>query len=1242
MRTKIFTLLSLMAACNIMQAAIKIEADHYYTFRNLSTNLVLSNGGTTTKNARLRGEEFDSNGRAAQQWQLKAVEGKEGVYQFLNTDFSLAIDLALNSGNSYPVQWTPNISNVNQQILVQFVQGSEDIVTIGSNGAIYDGSTAYIADMYTEYTGNWGYVTKVSGNGAKWQIIPVEHTAYQRPEWQDETVFAVGKEAGHATYLPYPSTESLRADAVRYAQPWHDPVGNTRWMSLDGTWKIVWKNSTDNLVNMESLTASTSVPSGIRLTDVTVPGCLEMQGYGTPYYFNDNYPFEDAAPNIQMRMGVENGVGSYRHTFTLPAEWAGERVYLHFDGIYGGAYIWLNGRKVGYTQGSNNDAEFDVTDYLQSGVNVLGVQNIRWTDGSYLEGQDMWHMSGIHRNVYLYALPEGSVRDHWFTTTFSPDFSSAILTAHIVGGNSVVVSLVGPDGQLVSQTTAQPSEQAEGQLTAQFEVSAPQLWSAEHPVLYTVEFSQRDSEGQEQMAFATKYGFRQIENDGKLVRINGQRVYFRGVNTQDTDPMTGRTMPIETMLKDICLMKQNNINTVRTSHYPRSPRMMHMFDYYGLYVMDEADNECHHNWTDFGTNGISSQESWLPAMQDRTDRMVLRDRNHPSVIFWSTGNESCWGQNFAALYDAVHALDAGSGRPVHYEGATRGNATGQTDIFSRMYPTAGSVSSQCASNSQPYFACEYAHAMGNAVGNLREYWDGIYGSAYGLGGCIWDWVDQSIYDADDIKKGNLTTQGLPRFKSGYDYGYLHQENFLNNGLITAERVPSAKLAEVKAVYSPVQLSNYVVSTKTFRLKNIDSFTDLNAYDARYAVLVNGYVVEEGPVELPSIAPQGGAVNVVVPYTTVKPQKGEMLINLTLALREDTPWAPAGHVVSCIQQVIQRRPATLNAYASATDQPVKIVEKGNKTQIGSDNTYLTFDADGSLLSYISDGRTLISEGPEYDNFRWIENDRFNDTDSGVAEKSFTVTPQADGSSATVRVTGKGSKCPYTLVYTIYSDGAFDLAVTMRPVVADLRRIGLAMTLDGSLENVAYWGRGPEENYPDRKEGTRIGRYTSTVTDFFEHYAHPQTCGGREDIREVILSDEQGIGLRITTAHSTGRQVSMQLLHYRDADMTAARIHPYDLTPADEIYAHFDTCHRGLGNGSCGQGTGTLDSYKCPSSGSLTYTLRFSPYDADAVIDSVDAIPLAPRDAANIYDLQGRNWLHPTSGIYIQGSRRIIRR
>lgn len=1060
-------------------------------------------------------------------------------------------------------------------------------------------------------------------------------------EWTDASIFAQGKEEGHATYTPYQSTEAMRADAEYYAKPWLNPTGNTRWMSLDGTWQIQWQNSTSNMPNMANLTASVTPPRTAKLTDVKVPGCLEMQGYGTPYYINDNYAFFDYQPNIFMQSGVENGVGSYRCTFTVPSQWNGERVYLHFDGIYGGAYVWLNGKKVGYTQGSNNDAEFDITPYLTQGTNVLGVQNIRWTDGSYLEGQDMWHMSGIHRNVYLYALPEGSVRDHALSATFSEDLTSATLHVSTKAGKTVKVSLFSPEGKLLTSTSTEAT--AKGVYEATLDVPDVQLWSAENPVLYTVEFSQCDAKGKEEMAFSTKYGFREITNDGKLIRINGQRVYFRGVNTQDTDPMEGRTMPLSTMLQDIILMKQANVNTVRTSHYPRSPRMMAMFDYYGLYVMDEADNECHHNWTDNGINGISSDPDWLPAMQDRTDRMVLRDRNHPSVIFWSTGNESCWGENFQKLYDAVKTLDGQSGRPVHYEGGTRGGAEGETDLFSQMYPTVNKVKNNSTSCSQPYFICEYAHAMGNAIGNLREYWDAIYHSNYGVGGCIWDWVDQSIYDAQDIKDNNLVTNGLPRFKSGYDYGRLHQNNFVNNGILTADRKPAGKYVEVKAVYQPVQRTSSTVLSNTLKLYNVDSFTDLNAYDCHFDILINGEVVETGRIDLPSIPAQNSTpVSVTIPFTTPKPTNQEMLANVYFTLREATPWAEAGHVVASFQQMLVRRASTLPTI-SPKGAEMSITQTGAKQHIGNADFDVVFLSDGTLFSYQYKGKELITEGLEYDNFRWIENDQYKDTGNGISDKTATFTLADDKQSASVRVSARGSLCSYTLLYTIYANGTFDAKITLTPQKDDLRRLGMAMAFAPGLENVKYWGRGPEENYSDRKTGTFIGRYSTTVDDLFENYPHPQTSGGREDIREVILANDEGKGLRITTAHASARQVAMQLSHFKDTDMTTTALHPYDLMAADDIYAHFDIYQRGLGNGSCGQGTGTISEYYCPSSGSQVYTLRFAPYDeATEGIGSVirpAASPTADKQPT-AYDIMGRRLAHPQRGITLMQGRKTF--
>lgn len=989
--------------------------------------------------------------------------------------------------------------------------------------------------------------------------------------------------------------------------------------------------------DMARLTSSERV-TGVSFTEMEVPGCLEMQGYGTPYYMNDNYAFYDYPPYIYMKTGVENGVGSYRRTFSLPAAWAGERVYLHFDGIYGGAYVWVNGKKVGYSQGSNNDAEFDITNYAKAGTNILGVQNIRWTDGSYLEGQDMWHMSGIHRNVYLYALPEGSIRDHQLSATFSEDYSNATLTARIRGGRQVLVRLIAPDGTTVGEKKAENVE--DGVSEVKIEVPEVQLWSAEYPNLYTVEFSQRDANGKEQMAFATKYGFREITNTGKLILINGQRVYFRGVNTQDTDPLTGRTMPLETMLKDITMMKQANVNTVRTSHYPRSPRMMHMFDYYGMYVMDEADLECHRNWTDNGTNGISSQESWLPAMQDRTDRMILRDRNHASVIFWSLGNESCWGENFNRLYTAAKALDGESGRPIHYEGGSRGGAEGQSDLFSQMYPTTTKVTNNSSNCSQPYFICEYAHAMGNAIGNLKEYWKPIYYSNYGVGACIWDWVDQSIYDANDITKGNLISQGLPRYKSGYDYGSLHQDNFLNNGILTADRKANGKLAEVKAIYAPIQVIGFSANTRKLRIRNVDSFRNLNEYECRYTVLIDGYAVENGIVDLPSIEPLSATTEITIPCTTPEPTSGEMLLNISFHLRQATSWAGAGHTVAQMQYFIKRRTSTLPAYTATTNEDIKSFRNGTTTTIGNSQFFITFEDDGTLTAYSVDGKSLILEGPEYDNFRWIENDKYSDMDNGLTDKTAEITLSEDKRKANVKVTAKGNKCPYTLNYTIYTDGTFDIQATMRPAVGDLRRIGLAMTLAPELENIEYWGRGPEENYWDRKDGCYIGRYSNTVTGLFENYPHPQTCGGREDIREVCLYDDEGKGILVTTAHSTTRQVAMQLLHHRDMEMTSTRLHPYDLTPSEEIYAHFDIYQRGLGNGSCGQGTGTLETYKCPSSGSLVYYLRFSPYDKATV--GVPPTPLRHSCSSATYDIEGRSLSFPTRGIYLQAGRKLLKR
>ena len=1190
------------------------EEKTYYIKSNL-TGKVISNGDKGMNDAPIFTEDLNEESYG-QKWQIKGTTFADGSFIIVSAGYpNFAIDVAPNKKDTpfYPVHWTTSTSSENESFLLQPVEGLEGVYQL-----LWRGNT----DKALRVVENDLLKLTETGEASASYFSFEETTPQEKPRssyWQDETVFSEHKLPAHAVFMPYASASALRADADRYARPWLDPVG-AEWLSLNGIWQLRWVNSPDQAPGSEDFYADEADVSA--WDTISVPSCLEMKGYGSPYYINVDYAFTDAPPAINMRNGLYNSVASYRRNFTLPEGWeSGRRIVLHFDGIYSAAYVWVNGQYVGYTEGPNTDSEFDLTSVARPGENNVAVQVYRFSDGSYLEGQDMWHMSGIHRDVYLYATPTVYVSDHFITSELDDTYAAGKLTVALQMANStgeacqkqVRIKLLAPDGtEVASQTAAFTFE--EGQTDAVANVVMDNLtellpWTSETPNLYTVEVAQLDGAGTEEMAFATKYGFRKVNIDGGLVYVNGKRVLFKGANTQDTHPVHGRSIDTATMLRDVQLMKQANINTVRGSHYPRQPKMYSMFDYYGIYCMDEADVECHHNWEQAG-NAISRSESWKAAFIDRTERMVLRDRNFPSVVFWSLGNESGTGSNLQATYDRCKELDPN--RIVHYEGATRGNAA-YTDLWSVMYPNLNRMISDANGNNrqQPYFMCEYAHAMGNAVGNLKEYWDEMEASTYGIGGCVWDWVDQSIYDAADIQAGTLTEKGWNKFMTGYDYPGPHQGNFVNNGLITADRAWTPKLAQVKQIYQYAQFGNFYSSSKKVGLKNTYCFTNLDQFVLRYTVLADGHEVESGEMEMPSIKP-GLQSFVTLPYTTVPEEGKEYLLNLSLCLKDQTPWAEAGYPVAQGQVVMQAyTPQLPTIEVQPADEPLTVSknEFGNHLVQNNKVSYLFDAATGRLRQWSYNGEKLIStitQSFDYANYRWVENDAAGgdsyETGNGILTRKPADAPSAD-ENGVVRfsTTELGSLCNVKYDYTLYPDGTLDLKATYEPQSADLRRIGTQLILPQGFEQVSYYARGPWDNFIDRRDAAFLGRYETTVTDMFEPTPRPQTCGNRTEMRELKLTNpETGLSLEMQAEGQT----DFQLLHYEDSKMASA-LHCWNLTPSNTVL-HLDYTQKGLGNGSCGQNTGTLSKYFCPSEGTFTHTIRFSPRSsAETGIDHVAA-------------------------------------
>ena len=1154
--------------------------------------LVLGNGDSGENNARIVAETVGKENRG-QFWNIKTIDlftfAVENAFYGQNFD-----DGGDNASIDYLLQWPATVGQWNNARF-HFVPVPDKADTY----VIQSANKGKQQNMYALRGGQLKAVPMNLQDQTAWFTFEtVEKPKIQAPYWEDETIFAENKEPAVATYMPYESEQAMLADKAYYKTPWTTPVNN-RYLSLNGTWRFhfvsepsqrpmdFWKEGYD-------VSAWDTIP---------VPSNWEMQGYDRPIYANVEYPHSNTPPYIKARPGFNDGganyginpVGSYVRTFQVPDNWDGRRTLIHFGGIYSAAFVWLNGQYVGYTQGANNVAEFDLTDFLHKGENTLAVQVFRWSDGSYLECQDMFRMSGIFRDVYLYNVPQLSIRDHYFTTELRNNYQEATLNIALTFGSkgepqegkkTVEVSLYHPNGTLMDKATVEPVFYRHGttECGMKFNLKQPKLWSAETPNLYTVHVVQKDEMGNEEMAFSDKVGFRSVEIRNSLVYINGKRVFFKGTNRHDTDPVYGRAVRTESMLRDVLLMKQNNINTVRTSHYPNAARMYAMFDYYGIYCVDEADLEDHAN------QSISDRKSWIPAFEDRIERMVKRDRNRASVIMWSLGNEAGNGENFGPCYNKAKSLDS---RPVHYEGTrSNGNYGGGrfSDFYSKMYPGMAWMNQNTSNLDKPMFICEYAHAMGNAIGNLKEYWDIIEGSNSCIGGCIWDWVDQAIYEPREIK------QGVYRLRTGYDFPGPHQGNFCSNGIIPATREESPKLAEVKAAHQFVKFElkqvNPAKNLAVVLLKNTYNFHDLSQYELVYDVVLNGRVAATKRLDLPAIAAgEQQEISLKLPKANLQKNnaKGnEVLLNLRVVYKKDQTFCKAGHSVAQAQFTLSERTA-LPAIAGKGDNKWGQTLAMHETRLFNSNMAICIDnATGQLQSLAFNGKNIVAnhEGFIYDNHRWIENDRFTNTDNGLTGNA-TVQVTEENGLTVIKTRRDGTICATEVDYILYPQGMVDIVARFNPKNGEVRRAGLVCAIDSTYDQVDYYAYGPMENYCDRKDGATIGRYHTTVDEMLVHYAKPQSTGGREGLRELILRNKQGEGVKIETEG----QVAFSALRYTDADLMNCN-HIWELTKRPYTVLHLDAWTRGVGNASCGQDVNTLPQYRVPQQ-TLTYKLRISP-------------------------------------------------
>ena len=1134
------------------------DQDLTYQIISADGKWVLGNGDSGENNARIRPEKSDAQNRG-QYWTIKMLDLQCRVIgnAFYDQNFD---DGGGNPSIDYLLQW-PAVPGVWNNAQFQFlpVKGQKDVFQICSANPEKKGY------VYALQEGKLQRMESAKAGESSWfRFMQVEKPKLKSPFWEDETIFEQNKEKAHATYLPYPTEEAMLADKNFYRTPWVQP-NSSYYQLLNGTWKF-------NFVDEPSKRPLDFYKEDYDVSgwdEIPVPSNWEMQGYDRPIYANVEYPHANTPPFIKARPGFNDGgknyginpVGSYVRTFQIPANWHEGRTFIHFGGIYSAALVYLNGQYVGYSQGSNNVAEFDLTKYLKKGENKLAVQVFRWSDGSYLECQDMFRMSGIFRDVYLYNTPKVAVRDHYITAQVAgfdgiPAGGTKVNVRleidnrdRVPFNKSIEVALYDPNDKLVTKKELR-LDLVGGTLTDAdtllvrdviLDVSGKvDLWSAEHPNLYTVRIVQyaENTSKKAEMAFSTKYGFRHIEIKDSKIFVNGERVFFKGVNRHDTHPLYGRAVTTESMLRDVLLMKRNNINTIRTSHYPNAAKMYAMFDYYGLYCMDEADLENHAN------QSISDRPSWIPAFVDRIDRMVLRDRNHPSVIFWSLGNEAGNGRNFEACYAAAHKLDP---RPIHYEGTRNGLPYGgntYSDMYSKMYPGMDWMAQYTSNMDKPMFICEYAHSMGNAIGNL--------------------------------KPGP------------------HQGNFCSNGVIPATRNESAKLKEVKAAHQWIGFRLQKLDERKniafISIRNKYDFTSLKEFDLYAEVLKNGVKVSTKKLSLSDIAPKDSFIMAVklneVKLANARKQGDEILLNMIVKRRNATVWSPKNHEEAMAQFVIAERGGLKEVKALGSQ--LDVAEGAEEVVIKNENIKATFDArTGRMTTLLMKGKNVIADGQGfvYDNHRWIENDRFGQTDAKLDEKG-TCTVSNEGDCVVVKTFRGSSLCPTTITYKFYSQGVVDMDVQFDPQTEDLRRAGLVCMMDSTLKRVDYYAYGPWENYNDRKDGCLVGRYTTEVDSMTVEYVKPQSMGNREGLRELVLADAQGKGVKIETEGN----VSFSTLRYTDADFMNTN-HMWELKKRPYIVMHLDAVMRGVGNASCGQNVDTLVKYRVPKK-PLSYKLRLS--------------------------------------------------
>ena len=987
-----------------------------------------------------------------------------------------------------------------------------------------------------------------------------------KPWWLDPEVNEVNTMAPRAAFFAYETENLAKADQKARSE---------RYLSLEGKWKFNFSKDHDKAPrDFYSLKYDDS-----QWTDFPVPGILELNGYGDAIYSNNGYPwrtqFRPEPPFVEER---NNYTGSYRKMVTVPADWKGERIYLHVGSATSNLMVWVNGKFVGYSEDSKVSAEFDLTKYLTPGKeNLIAMQVMRWCDGSYLEDQDFWRFTGIAREVYLYARPQAHIADLFITPDLVNNYQNGTLEVKLnaVGakGETVMFSLKDKEGKEVAAQTAKVG--GNGEVKVNFNVKNPLKWTAETPNLYTLYTTLMDGK-QVAEVVPQRVGFRKVEIKNAQVLVNGQPVLFKGANRHELDPVTGYVVSMDRMLEDIRVMKELNINAVRTCHYPNDPRWYELCDIYGIYMVAEANIESH--GMGYGDKTLAKEPTYEKAHLERNESNIKIYKNHPSIIFWSVGNEAGYGPNFEKAYDLVKAYDPS--RPCQYEQAGQ---NGKTDIFCPMYYDYGGCEWYAkGDNPRPLIQCEYAHAMGNSMGGFKEYWDMVRKYPKYQGGFIWDFVDQGLR----VKN----KQGKTIYAYGGDFGRYptSDHNFNCNGIINPDRKPNPHANEVRYYYQNIWATAKDLKAGEVEVYNENFFKSLDDVELQWTLESEGKVLANGRSALDIPAQQKRVVK-LDGYSLPADVKGEVVLNLDFVLKKAEPMLDAGYAVAREQFVVNPYTfPTMESVLAVTSgkYDTRKVEKEEKVAwvtLSAGNTSVTFNHWNGWIDYLDvDGKPMLEEGYAITPDFWrapTDNDYGAGTqrklhawkNPEMKMKSFKVVENEGKAEKGVEVVYDMPSVEATLTMTYTLTPAGELVVNEAMTVnkdakhkPELMRYGMQLVMPKAYNMLTYYGKGPGENYIDRNNGDRLGVYDAKVADQYWGYVRPQESGNKTEVRYWQVKDENGKGLEFYSF----APMECSTLNYLASDLddgwdkNAHQSHSGDLTPRDFSVVKLAARQRGL--------------------------------------------------------------------------------